>query len=1692
MNNCLPEIDNGNVVGWFEWQAAKQPDAIAVQFDNESVNYETLKRRADGVAATLTSMNLQPDTRVAVYLEPGPMTAVAILAILKAGYAYVPLSTAFPHQRIAYIINDAKTDVILSQNSLSPSLEGLAPHIIALDHEHQCSPIAVPKIEILPTQTAYILYTSGSSGKPKGVEICHQSLTYYLGWHCRHLRAKTNNIDLPLTASMSFAAGVTQFYTPLILGRTLHIMGDDIVHQPARLFDWYQQHPQFGLYCVPTLWNELLSYAAQRNQQGERLRGPACVLLSGEAVSDDLVQRSFDFWPNINLMNLYGPTEATANCCAAELRPGQPVSLGEAIEGTEIHLITDQQPTPHGEVGELCIAGSGVAKGYLNLPELTKQRFIENQFGVVNTPFFYTGDLARYNDQGELIYLGRKDFQVKIRGFRIECGEVEHLISQHTAVNQTLVTCLVDDDGNKQLVAYYKLHFAHHISMTELRSFVAERLPDYMTPTAFVALDSFPKLSNGKVDRQQLPRPGHARPVLDNKVIAPTNMIQQQVLQIWQHQLKLEGLGIEDNFLHLGGDSLKAATILQQLKERFQVELSYRQFFKHPTPAALADAIVNQKKLGQSAGNRGISALAEQAVYPLSRNQQSLWLLCQTQPNLTAYNMQFSLRLSGQANLSAIRCAIENLLQQHSTLRSVIREQQGEPVIQIQPLGTVNIETINLQHLPSTSAMAQVRRLADEQSQRPFSLEKGPLYHFQLFQLPDERCWLFTTVHHIVFDGRSINIFCQEFTRHYKNYLNGQSSTAQPALQYHDYSAWQAQQLSDAASEKLTTYWQNTLDDCTQRLDFPIDFVRPPIRSYQGAVHKQLIDTGLKQRLIQFCQNEQVTPFMTLLTAFKVLLYRHTRQQDTLVGCPMDNRYLTDAEDLIGFFATPVVIRSQVQGEQSFRQLLAQIKQNSISAFEHSLMPFDKLVEIVKPERNLSHTPLFQVMFGYHTPLNKSSLTSDLKLDAVEEANNAAKCDFVFDAHDMGDSIELRLSYSTQLFTRATMKRLTERFIRLLNAAIEKPDHTLVSYPLQSAEERRKIMETWNETQFNNRRMHPLHQLFEQQTTVCTEQPAVIFGREQLTYGELNRRANQLSRYLIEQGIKRQDKVGVCMSISTDTIVALLAILKMGATYVPLDPYYPKDRIDFIVRDCNLTLIVSQRHLLVQLSHYAVNILAVDDQRDAIQQQCDTNLDTSPPTADELMYLMYTSGSTGKPKGVMVPHQGVSNYVLWMQQRFPLTSDDKVLNKTTINFDISIWEIFLPLISGAQLVLGKKEDLHAPESLAALIQQQHITQIQLVPSALQSFIDADQLPACRSLKRIFAGGEALSLSLQQAVFRTFNGELHNLYGPTEASIYACHWQCRRNETQRSVPIGRPIQNAKVYILDEHMQPAAIGLTGEIYIGGPVLALGYLNRPTVNAEKFISDPWSQTPGAMLFRTGDLARYLDDGNIEIIGRSDRQVKVRGYRIELGEVEHILTGHPDVNHAVVIVREDQVGDVRLVAYLLYGHQQSPENSALRQYLKQKLPDYMIPAAFVTLDTIPLLPNNKVDLKALPKPQYKKSLNSGLVGNYTNTLEQSLARIWETVLESKKFGPEDSFFDVGGHSLLIAKIRQLIQLQLDLDVSNIELFQYPSIRSLARRLAEKTNTTDTDPAPSDTVSEMARRAQMRRRNSNQNHITH
>jgi amino acid adenylation domain-containing protein len=1035
---------------------------------------------------------------------------------------------------------------------------------------------------------------------------------------------------------------------------------------------------------------------------------------------------------------------------------------------------------------------------------------------------------------------------------------------------------------------------------------------------------------------------------------------------------------------------------------------------------------------------------------PLSFAQQRLWFLDQLEPDSPLYNIPQAFRLRGALKVEALRGTFEVLVTRHESLRTTFSIVDETPVQCIAEKGSFSMPVIDLTGLPEAGREVEAQRLAGEEFRRPFNLSQGPLLRVTLLRLGEKEHILLLVIHHIISDGWSMGVLVKEMAALYEAFCVGNPSPlVELPIQYADFAHWQREWFQGEVLGAQVQYWKKQLGGTLPILELPTDRPRPAVQIYRGKRRSLAFSKDLSEGLKALSQREGVTLFMMLLAAFQTLLHRYTGQEDIIVGSPIANRNRLEIEGLIGFFVNTLVLRSDLSGNPPFRELLSRVREVALGAYGHQDLPFEKLVEELQVPRDLSYNPLFQVMLVLQNAPMQALQLSGLTLSPLEVETGTAKFDLTLELVEGSEGFAGGIEYNTDLFDTVSIDRMVGHFQTLLQGIVANPEQRIAELPLLSEGERHQLLVEWNATEVEYPRDKCLHELFEEQVERTPDGVALVFEGKQLTYRELNGRANQLAHYLRKMGVGPEVLVGIFMERSFEMVIAMYGILKAGGAYVPLDPEYPPERVAFMARDTQVPVLLTQRHLMANLPEHKAKVICLDSDWPGIVKENSQNL-ASGATAENLAYVIYTSGSTGMPKGAMNTHRGICNRLLWMQDEYQLTDKDRVLQKTPFSFDVSVWEFFWPLLVGACMVVARPGGHKDSHYLVKTIQEQEITTLHFVPSMLQVFLEEKEVEKCFTLKRVICSGEALPYELQEHFFARLPAELHNLYGPTEAAVDVTYWACKRGSDQRIVPIGYPVANTQMYILDSHLQPVPIGVPGELYIGGIQVGRGYLNRPELTAEKFIPDPFRAVPRARLYRTGDLARYLPGGEIEYLGRTDHQVKIRGFRIELGEIEAVLGEHESIGQVVVMAREDIPGEKRLVAYIVPDGNQPPSASVLRQYLQEKLPEYMVPGAFITLEKFPLSPNGKIDRKTLPAPASIRPVELDYVAPRTE-MERTIAAIWQEVLHLEKVGTHDNFFELGGHSLLATQVVSRIKKTLGIDLPLQLFFKNPIIAGLS-----------------------------------------
>jgi amino acid adenylation domain-containing protein len=1374
------------------------------------------------------------------------------------------------------------------------------------------------------------------------------------------------------------------------------------------------------------------------------------------------------------------------------------VGCGRSVPQQQIVIANPETLTrcQPGEVGEIWVSGLSVGKGYWNRLAQTEETFHAFLKDTGEGPFLRTGDLG-FLDNGEVFITGRAKDLIIIRGRNLYPQDIELTAERsHSSLRTgSNAAFCVEVNHEEQLVVVQELEFRAKPNLEEvtaaIRQAVAEEHEVQVYGVVLIKPGTIPKTSSGKIQRRATKAEFLAGEleVISSSITESINFVETEkninldrkaLLAFTPHEslpllesylleqvarvLKItpSQIDLKQPLSSLGLDSLRVFELKNRIENHLEIAVSIVDFFEGFSIKQLATKILAEIT---AAGDLVFLPLTKvessSDFHPLSFAQQGLWFIHQLAPNTPAYNIPTIINLTGQLNIAALTQSLNEIIRRHEILRTKFAIANEQPVQVIDPTVNFNLPIEDLRELSKDDIAVAAQRLTTELAQHQFDLSCQSLLHGLLLRLTDHEYKLLITFHHIIADGWSVGVFIRELAALYEAFVNEEPSPLpELPIQYVDFAYWQRQYLQPECIQTLLTYWKQKLAGKLPILDLPCDYPRSPVQTFNGAKAQLSLPKTLTEALKHLSQQEGATLFMILLAAFKTLLYRYTGQTDILVGSPVANRNAIKTEPLIGLFVNVLVLRTDLSEQPSFRELLSRVKSTALEAYVHQDLPFEQLVEELQPERDLSHHPLFQVMFVLqNVPLPTPQL-SDISLTFAEGDNGSAKFDLTLFMEDTEQGLVATLEYNTDLFNADTIHRMLGHFQTLLQGIVSNPNIGIAELPLLTEPERHQLLVEWNNTQRNYPQNLCIHQLFEQQVERTPDAIALIFGNQKLTYRELNERANKLAHYLKTLDVKPEVLVGICMERSLEMVIGILAIIKAGGAYLPLDPTYPNERLAFMLADAQVSVLLVQPHLVEKLPTHQAQVVCIDSDCQQFAVYSPEN-PISKVTSENLAYVIYTSGSTGKPKGAMNTHKGLCNRLLWMQDTYQLTATDKVLQKTPFSFDVSVWEFFWPLLAGASLVLAKPGGHQDSRYLVQLIAQEKITTLHFVPSMLQVFIEEKELEKCGSIKRVICSGEALPFDLQQRFFERLNAELHNLYGPTEAAIDVTFWACQPNSHDKIVPIGRPIANTQIYILDKHLQPVPIGVGGELHIGGVGLARGYLNKPELTKEKFISSPFEL--GKYLYKTGDLARYRPDGNIEYLGRIDHQVKIRGFRIELGEIEAVLGQHPQVRETVVVTREDIPKNHRLVAYIVTHSENTFSVHELRDYLKEKLPDYMVPSAFIKLDKLPLTPNGKIDRSALPAPDIQRPDLQEVYEAPNSEVERAIAKIWLEILHIEKVGVNDNFFELGGNSLLMVQVNNKLREVLHCDISVVEMFQNPTIKSLAKHINPSARETST-----------------------------
>jgi amino acid adenylation domain-containing protein len=1561
---------------------------------------------------------------VAVHARRSPLTVCALLGVLRAGGAFAVLDPAYPARRLAESFGVASPRgliVVEGSGALSPALEAAVADgapcfrlILSRSASRTRSAGRLGPPEVRPEDPAYVAFTSGTTGGVKAILGAHGPVVHFLDWQKRTFGLGPDD-RFAMLSGLSHDPLLRDVFAPLFAGGTLCIPDAASMAEPGWLAAWMQENRISVAHLTPAM-AQLLAGA----KTGVKLDALRYAFFGGDVLEARAVRELERIAPNVTCVNFYGATETPQAMGYAVAPAGEDgperIPLGQGIDGVQLLVLNARDALcGTGELGEIVVRTKHLSRGYLGDEALTRSRFPPNPFtGAADDRVYRTGDLGRYLPDGRVQFAGRRDAQVKLRGFRIELGEIESALREHPGVKQAVAVLGKAPVGGDRLAAYcVPADGVTNLAGAELRAFLRERLPEHAVPALFVEIPALPLTPNGKVDRRALPVPD--APAAAEGYEPPQTPDEEMLAGLYQGLLGAPRVGRHDGFFDLGGHSLLATQAVARLRAWMGVDVPLRTLFEAPTPAALALRIeaLRQANAGLlppplRPGGRGAEA-------PLSFAQQRMWVLDRIEGGTAAYSLAGALELRGRLDEAALRRSLFAVVARHEVLRTVFREFDGVPTPVVREDLSTNLDVVELGG-DEAHQEGLVRRLRAA-AMEPFDLGRGPLVRATLFRLGAQRHVLLLCSHHVVSDGWSMGVFVRELTAFYEQLVSGREPELPPLpVQYADFAAWQRAWLQGEALERQLAFWRARLAGAPGVLELPTDQPRPPVPSHRGRRTSFTLPKALHDRLAEVSRREGATLFMTLLTAFQVLLSRYSGQTDVVVGMPVANRSRPEVEGLIGFFANTLLLRTDLSGDPPWREVLGRVRTSTLDALAHQDLPFERLVEELRPERDASRNPLFQVMFALQNVPRPRLDLAGLQVAPIDVDRETSQVDLTLYVHETEDGLKGVFEYATDLFEAETITRMGAHLERLLLGLVERPEARLSELPLLSVAEE-QCLSAWNDTL----RPFPavcVHDLVVERGSKTPERIAAEAGGESLTYGALLERSALLAEHLSGLGVGPDVPVGVYMERSLGMLVALLGVLRAGGAYVPLDPSYPRERLAHMVEDSGLQVVLTESALEGRLPGDGLTPLCVD------QDWRGPKAPVKAADPENLAYVIYTSGSTGKPKGVAVTHRSLVNLLVSMAETPGLRETDVLLSVTTLSFDIAGLEIYLPLLTGARLVLAGREEAADGHRLRDLLESSKATVMQATPATWRLLMEAGW-PGTPNLK-VLCGGEAMPRDLADALL-TRSAEVWNVYGPTETTIWSSAWRVKPGPGP--VPIGSPIANTSLHVLDQHLAPLPVGVSGELYIGGDGLARGYWGQPDLTAERFLPDPFSSKPGARMYKTGDLARRLADGSVECLGRIDHQVKLRGFRIELGEIEAALREHPGVEGAVVLAQDVAGGDRRLVAYLAHASSGQPNVTALRNQLRESLPTYMVPSSFVFLDRLPLTPNGKVDRKALAR--FESGPGSGVKSHVAprTPLEAFIAELWRKELGLERVGVRDNFFDLGGHSLLAMRVLAAIE---------------------------------------------------------------
>ncbi|MDF2802807.1 MAG: amino acid adenylation domain protein [Anaerocolumna sp.] len=1613
----------------FEREVEKNPNKIVIISNEEKLTFSELNKKSNQLARTLIDNGMSKNSVIAIIVEPSVQTIIGILSVLKAGGAYVPIDSTYPKDRINFILKDSCACALLTSGEHKDITNIEDIHVFNLKNDDlYTGDDSNLGQDVNLNDPIYVIYTSGTTGVPKGVEVSNKNVVNYVNWFKNKVNLSSRD-STAILSSLAFDLSYTSLYSALSTGCEIHIIDKNIYSDPDILLKYINENKVTYIKGTPSLFSAMVncrSFIDRKVCESLRL-----IVLGGEEINTVDIEKYNSVYPNAKVMNHYGPTECTIGTISTLINfdkfqeyKNMPY-IGRPIDNSRAYILDSKYKIkPIGAIGELYISGEGVTLGYLNNDQLTKEKFISNPF-LREDVMYKTGDLARWLPSGDIEFVGRIDNQVKIRGFRVETGEVRNQLQKHWLIEETAVIDRKDINGNKYLCAY--LVSAKDISVSELRDFLSKTLPDYMIPSHFIRIDRIPLTPNGKLDRNKLPS-FDSNMISGVEYVPARNINEEKMINIWSKNLGIEKIGISNNFFELGGHSLKAIMLTADIYKEFGVDVPLKILFDQPTIRQISEYIAEK----EAKDNIQIKPSEKREYYVASSAQKRIYTLCKYDNNNINYNMPSAMEIEGILDIDKINNALKQLVSRHEAFRTSFEIIDGEIVQRVHEKCNINLEHYTLQGKQQEFLKGLIK---------PFDLNNDSLIRIAIIRVDEDKNILFTDMHHIISDGVSISIFFKELFQLYNNEALGEKE-----LEYKDYSQWQKEYRNSEYFKDSEKFWEKHLSGELPVMNLPIDHPRQNVKSFEGDYINFSVSGLEYENLRSIAYDTGTTTFMILYSIECLLLSKYTSQEDIIVGSVSAGRKQKEIQDVIGMFVNTLAIRTYPKGEKTFRKFLLEVKETILEVFDNQDYQFEEIIDKLKIKTEASRNALFDTLFSYENVSDYEFGINGLKIKAVDLEYKVSKFDLSLMAEEKKDGLYFRLEYNCELFNRDTVERFKTNFLNLLTKIPSQINNKLSEIEIVNEEEKELLLYKFNQTDAEYPHEKTIKEIFEEQVEKTPYNIAISFEGSELTYRELNSKANSIGRLLRDAGIKRDDIVAIMVERSPEMIIGALGVVKAGGAYLPLDPKFPRERIEYMLQDSNASVLLTTSILGAGIDFHGHQINMDDDRNYVLNEENLTNVNEP----NDILYIIYTSGTTGRPKGVMIEHRNVVRLLFNDKCLFDFDEKDVWTMFHSFCFDFSVWEMYGALLYGGKLVVVSKIIAQDTRAYLKLLKTEKVTILNQTPTAFYSLIkeELQEEDSSLCLRYIIFGGEALKpMRLKEWKDRYQNTRLINMYGITETTVHVTYKEITDYEIQMNISnIGVPIPTLKTYIFDRDMKLLPIGVPGELCVGGAGVARGYLNRSELTADKFVYNPYNGEE--RIYKSGDLVRYLSSGEMEYLGRIDHQVKIRGFRIELGEIEKHLLNHDDVIDATVVHKEDQLGENCICAYFVSNF--PVKIGELREYMTKELPDYMVPSYFMQVDMIPITSNGKVDRAALPDIDASRYIGEEYQAP-SNNIEEQLVEVWKSILGLEKIGVKDNFFELGGHSLKAMLLVSTILKIFEVEITLRKFFEMPTIEKQA-----------------------------------------